>query len=54
MRTASRLLLAVGVLLALPASAHAKTTCMLSRVSGVFETVRAFVQQQIAPGPQRP
>jgi hypothetical protein len=53
MRTASRILLAGSFLLALPSSAHAKTSCMLSRVSGVFETVRAFVEQQIAPGPQK-
>jgi hypothetical protein len=54
MRTASRLLLAVSLLLAAPASAHAKTACMLSRVSGVFETVRAFVAQQIAPQKLKP
>jgi hypothetical protein len=36
-----------------PAGAHA-TPCALRRVSGVFETVRAFVVQQIAPDAQKP
>lgn len=53
MRTGSRLLLALGLLSAFPPSAHASTSCMLRRVSGVFETVRDFVVQQIGPASQK-
>jgi hypothetical protein len=54
MRTASRLLFALVLLVSFTSSAHAKTSCAFRRVSGVFETVRAFVAQQIAPGPVKP
>ncbi len=53
MGTASRLLLALALLISFTPSAHAKSTCAFRRVSGVFETVRAFVVQQIAPGPAK-
>jgi hypothetical protein len=54
MRTARRCLLGLGFLVCGAPSAHAKTSCALSRVSGVFETVRAFVVQQIGPDTQKP
>ena len=53
MRTGSRLLLALGLLSVFPPSAHASSSCMLRRVSGVFETVRDFGAQQIGPASQK-
>src|SRR6185437_2026648 len=54
MRTARRILLALAVIAAgVPASAHA-SPCALRRMSSVFETVRAFVAQQIGPDAGKP
>ena len=54
MRTARRILLALAVIAAgVPTSAHA-SPCALRRMSSVFETVRAFVAQQIGPDAGKP
>src|ERR1043165_5040323 len=54
MRTASRILLALALFAGgAPTSAHA-SSCALRRVVGVFETVRAFVAQQIGPEAGKP
>jgi len=54
MRTGSRALLALAVSAGCTSSAYAKSSCTLHEVSSVFETVRAFVVQQISPDGQKP
>ena len=53
MRTARRILVALGLLPVWAPAAHA-SPCALRRVSGVIETVRAFVVQQITQAPDKP
>lgn len=53
MRTASGIIAALGLIAAWAPPAHAKS-CALHRVSGVIETVRAFVVQQITQAPDKP
>jgi len=53
MRTARRVLVALGLLPVWAPAAHA-SPCALRRVSGVIETVRAFVVQQITQAPDKP
>jgi hypothetical protein len=53
MRTARRILVALGLLPVWASAAHA-SPCALRRASGVIETVRAFVVQQITQTPDKP